>query len=140
MKAYQIQDREAGNVIDTDLTYNQAIQKLRHYEDIDMVNGNFTPYFYEIVEMESTNQSENMETNYTKGEWIAKGGQIYPQETGETLALIPYFDAENKEQQANQKLLAAAPELLEVLQELIKLHPYAKGIDKAQQAINKATQ
>jgi len=38
------------------------------------------------------------------------------------------------------KLFAAAPDMLEALRELVKLHPYAKGMDKAQQAINKATQ
>jgi hypothetical protein len=91
-----------------------------------------------------------METNYTKGEWIAKDGQIYLQETGETLALIPYFDAENKEHQANQKLLSAAPELLEALKEILKmfidldvkprdLQKYFKLWSMAQQAINKAT-
>jgi hypothetical protein len=56
--------------------------------------------------------------NHTKGEWIAKEGQIYPQETGKTLALIPYFDEGNEEQVANQKLIAAAPNLLEVLMKI----------------------
>ena len=50
---------------------------------------------------------------HTKGEWMPKEGQIYPVETGKTLALIPYFDEDNKEQEANAKLIAAAPDLLE---------------------------
>jgi hypothetical protein len=49
------------------------------------------------------------------GEWITKEGQIYPQETGKTLALIPYFDKDNTEEQANAKLIAAAPTMLEAL-------------------------
>jgi hypothetical protein len=52
--------------------------------------------------------------NHTKGEWIAKDGQIYPQETGKTLALIPYFELGNEEHEANQKIIAAAPDLLEI--------------------------
>jgi len=54
-----------------------------------------------------------MKTSHTPGTWHAHDGQIYPEETGKTLALIPYFDAENKEQEANAKLIAAAPELLD---------------------------
>lgn len=61
-----------------------------------------------------------MENLHTPGEWYAKDGQIYPQETGKTLALIPYFDSEDKEQEANGKLIAAAPELLEAL-----IHAYS---------------
>jgi len=56
-------------------------------------------------------------SKHTTGEWFAKDGQIYPIETGKTLALIPYFDGENEEQKANQKLIAAAPMLLDALQE-----------------------
>lgn len=56
-----------------------------------------------------------MNNKHTPGTWYAKDGQIYPTETGKTLALIPYFDKENEEQQANQKLIAAAPKLLEAL-------------------------
>lgn len=56
-----------------------------------------------------------MDTKHTKGEWITNEGQIYPAETGKTLALIPYFDKENEEDNANAKLIAAAPELLDAL-------------------------
>jgi hypothetical protein len=58
--------------------------------------------------------------NHTKGEWIAKDGQIYPQETGKTLALIPYFELGNEEHEANQKLIAAAPDLLEACEWAVK--------------------
>ena len=84
--------------------------------------------------------------NHTKGEWIAKDGQIYPQETGKTLALIPYFDEGNEEHEANQKLIAAAPDLLEALMKIrnelwdgsyIGNHVNAM-IQKANEAISKA--
>lgn len=52
-----------------------------------------------------------MKTKHTPGEWHSKEGQIYPLETGKTLALIPYFDDEDEEQKANSQLIAAAPDL-----------------------------
>jgi hypothetical protein len=52
---------------------------------------------------------------YTSGTWYAREGQIYPEETGKTLVLIPYFDETNEEQKANAQLIAAAPELFEAL-------------------------
>lgn len=58
-----------------------------------------------------------MKTNYTQGIWHAKDGQIYPEETGKTLASIPYFDPENEEMQANAQLIASAPTLLRLLQD-----------------------
>jgi len=58
-----------------------------------------------------------METNFTQGEWLTSEGAIYSQETGKTLALIPYFDKKDKEQEANAKLIAASPELLHILKQ-----------------------
>lgn len=55
-----------------------------------------------------------METKHTAGTWTAKDGQIYPEETGRTLAVLPYYSG-TEEQQANELLIAAAPELLEAL-------------------------
>jgi len=58
-------------------------------------------------------------TKHTQGEWIGTDGQIYPEETGKTLALIPYYDKENEEQQANAQLIAAAPKMLLTLQRAV---------------------
>jgi len=59
-----------------------------------------------------------MKTKHTPGEWNAKEGQIYSLETGKTIALIPYFDNTSEEQEANQKLFAAAPELFQMVNNL----------------------
>lgn len=61
-----------------------------------------------------------MNTAHTKGEWHAHDGQIYQTESGRTLALIPYFDSSFEEDKANQNLIAAAPNLLKALVELLK--------------------
>ena len=55
---------------------------------------------------------------HTPGTWHAKDGQIYPEETGKTLALIPYFDPSDKEALASAALIAAAPDLIAALQSL----------------------
>ena len=55
---------------------------------------------------------------YTQGYWYSKDGQIYS-EAGKTLALIPYWDKEDEEKQANMKLLAASPKLLEAAKAFI---------------------
>ena len=59
-----------------------------------------------------------MKTQHTQGAWLTNEGQIYPEQTGKTLALIPYFDENNDEQDANAKLIAAAPELLKMVYDL----------------------
>lgn len=56
-----------------------------------------------------------MTTLHTPGTWYAKDGQVYPEETGKTLALIPYFDPSDKEAEANANLIAAAPDLLDLM-------------------------
>lgn len=85
--------------------------------------------------------------NHTKGNWIENSGQIYPEETGKTIALIPYFDKEDEEQQANVKLMAASKELLEACEQVIEsfdannefqwTEDHIKRI--CEEAINKAT-
>lgn len=88
-----------------------------------------------------------MKTNHTTGNWHAHDGQIYPEETGKTLALIPYFDKDNEEQQANARLIAAAPELLaallEALDQLESWNPESEPtftMLRVSEAIQKATQ
>ena len=56
-----------------------------------------------------------MKTEFTKGEWFAKEGNVYQIETGKTLAILPYYDKKSKEQKANANIMAAAPEMLEAL-------------------------
>lgn len=80
---------------------------------------------------------------HTQGNWTTKEGQIYTEEVGKTLALIPYFDNQNKEQKANAKLIAAAPELLESCIELLDFierhfpNENGEAIFDAKRAINK---
>lgn len=56
-----------------------------------------------------------MKTKFTQGTWHSHDGQIYPEQTGKTICLIPYYDKDNEEQQANTKLICASPLLLEAL-------------------------
>ena len=46
---YQIQDKEAGNVIEKDLTIAEAEKLLQEYEQEDKNEGTYSPDFYEIV-------------------------------------------------------------------------------------------
>ena len=50
MKNYKIQDREAGNVIETGLTLEEAETKLAQFEERDKEQGIYEEDFYEIVE------------------------------------------------------------------------------------------
>lgn len=50
MKNYKIQDREAGNVIETGLTLEEAETKLAQFEESDKEEGIYEEDFYEIVE------------------------------------------------------------------------------------------
>lgn len=86
-----------------------------------------------------------MKTLHTQGQWHEHDGQIYPTETGKTLAIIPYYNEINKEQIANAKLIAAAPEMLAACEDtlrILNLNPtydnqYQR--DKLTHLINKAT-
>ena len=88
-----------------------------------------------------------MKTKHTQGTWHSHDGQIYTEETGKTICLIPYYDKDNEEQQANAKLIEAAPKLLFSLQMLINdIHRNdgdiinrATLIKEANEAINQAT-
>ena len=92
-----------------------------------------------------------MKTTHTAGNWHAHDGQIYPEQTGKTLALIPYFDKGNEEMQANARIIAAAPDMMEALNETLTAlkaiaadYPedtyWNEVIQKAEEAIQKATQ
>jgi len=50
---YQIQDREAGNVIEVFSSFADAQNAILKYENDDKADGNFTPDFYEIVAVEN---------------------------------------------------------------------------------------
>ena len=50
MANYKIQDREAGNVIETGLTLEEAEELLTRFEKEDKQDGTYTPNFYEIAE------------------------------------------------------------------------------------------
>ena len=67
-----------------------------------------------------------MYNKHTAGDWYSHDGQIYPLNLPEnsksiTIAVIPYYDKENEQHIANEKLLAASKDLLEALQALISL-------------------
>jgi hypothetical protein len=85
-----------------------------------------------------------MNTKHTQGDWYARDGQIYPTDTGKTLALIPYYDEDNEEHEANARLIAAAPWLLMALKEAVEhsaVYDTPPGlIEFFQYAIHKATQ
>ena len=59
MKLYQIQDKEAGNVIEDNLSFEEAEALVKRYEEIDRSGywndgiDCYTPDFYEIKEMET---------------------------------------------------------------------------------------
>ena len=48
---YQIQDREAGNVIESGLSFEEATKLVAEYEQEDKDNNDYLSNFYEIVEM-----------------------------------------------------------------------------------------
>jgi hypothetical protein len=48
MEKYQIQDTEAGNIIEKNLTFRDAKKILKNFEKTDKKEGTYTPNFYEI--------------------------------------------------------------------------------------------
>lgn len=87
-----------------------------------------------------------METKHTQGTWHSHDGQIYPEQTGKTICLIPYYDKDNEEQKANAKLICASPIILETLKTIQNVLSewnsdggYTNLIKYAEQAINQAT-
>ena len=49
---YVIQCRETGDIIEDNLTLADALEIVKDFEAEDFTNGNYTPDFYEIAEME----------------------------------------------------------------------------------------
>lgn len=47
---FKIQDREAGNIIESGLSLEEANKMLEKFENDDKIEGTYTPNFYEIVE------------------------------------------------------------------------------------------
>lgn len=106
-----------------------------------------------------------MNTSHTRGPWfLLEGDQVYSQHAYEEainndyehdIALGKAFITGTGGNEANAKLIAAAPDLLEALQELLRFdssirntminslqYPgnILKALDNAQQAIKKATE
>jgi len=84
----------------------------------------------------------------TPGQWTVRKNKIFVGDTYNSIATIHvqknYEDITFKpitdvEMEANAKLIAAAPDLLEALEFIVKEFPYVNGITKAKEAIKKAT-
>lgn len=52
MKTFIIQDRETGNVIESNLTFEEAVKKVSEFENSDKKEGIYVPDFYEIKSIE----------------------------------------------------------------------------------------
>jgi hypothetical protein len=65
MKTYRIQDREAGNVIETGLKLSEAEKILQEFEDNDKNEGNYTPNFYEIKEDDNDDERKSLKVPAT---------------------------------------------------------------------------
>ena len=114
MKKYKIQDREAGNVIEENLTFEQAQEMVLAFVKADKKEGNYTPEFYEIKEMETN-------TNITKGKWkyfqYMNEFSIYSCEDKKGVCKIPYGQSKSKslsekEAEINAVLIASLPDIM----------------------------
>lgn len=91
-----------------------------------------------------------MEAKHTKGEWKARNNDNYCLVYSELHGGITLCNHEGKhkeEHEANAKLIAAAPDLLEALQDLVSDYEFAGDyrnmgalVSKAKAAIKKATE
>ena len=86
-----------------------------------------------------------MTTKHTPGSWeIANGARVYaPGKAGPLLATIAYLPKAPGQEQANARLIAAAPDLLAALQGLMaridaQLNPNSDTRTAARAAITKA--
>lgn len=87
-----------------------------------------------------------MNTKHTQGEWVSKGCEIYNLNTGKTIARTD-IGGTDEQTEANARLIAAAPELLEALEDILRKmnllilpteRRNSKIYQQAKQAINKA--
>jgi hypothetical protein len=81
-----------------------------------------------------------METLHTYGDWYAKEGQIVAQDTGKTLAIVPYYDNTDEEQTANANLMAASPRLLQAAENALSLLVTLEIRGDAQRGLREAIQ
>lgn len=84
----------------------------------------------------------------TEGEWLAKDGQVYIQETGETIAIL-ITRPTVEEQLADERLISAAPELLKAVKGLLDFvseqgegckEGWEEEFRQAEDAVQKATE
>lgn len=83
-----------------------------------------------------------METKHTQGNWDVTAIYNNPLSDDKLYIINKGSSTSLKEMQANAKLIAAAPDLLEALQAMIdgKERDFSKLVEKAQAAIKKATE
>jgi hypothetical protein len=90
-----------------------------------------------------------MKTAHTESPWFSKSNIVWRYSDKEPICVVSNYSNE-KEQEANARLIAAAPELLEVLKYVLPIlednnltfgDDFAKeAFNRAEQAITKATQ
>jgi len=71
MKKYSIRDYECGNTIVSDLTFEEAKELLKQYEETDKRDGTYTPNFYEIKEMDIADaMHKELKSRGVSADWI----------------------------------------------------------------------
>lgn len=46
-----VRDKEAGNIIEQVATMEEGLEVIEKYENWDLLEGNYEPEFYEVVEI-----------------------------------------------------------------------------------------
>lgn len=82
-----------------------------------------------------------MTTKHTAGEWIDRGTSCVGTRRQLVASVYPMEDENPEEHAANMRLIAAAPDLLEALQEMVRTFAknHAPAVDVARAAIARAT-
>lgn len=130
MKKYKIQDREAGNIIEENLTFEQAQEMVLAFVKADKKEGNYTPEFYEIKEME---------TNITPGKWEVSretnGLYVHAKNPNDNFndAICLIYEGINShapEAEANAEAIASLPDITRENDELkARCETYKKDYD-----------